>query len=77
MMSLTQLTTLELAAVSGGNTVEQLPTPANMTLEQIFGHFLTTVTNEEMKRFFANNVHVHVNVEVVYYPQLDNCDVMP
>lgn len=75
MMSLTQLSTLELATVSGG-IVEQLPAPTNMTLEQMFTHFLTTVTNDEMKRFFANNVHVHVNVEVVYYPQLDNCDVM-
>lgn len=73
-MSLTQLSTLELSAVSGG-VIEQLPAPTNTTLEQVFAHFLTTVTTDEMKRFFANNVHVHVNVEVVYYPQLDNCDL--
>ena len=67
-MSLTVLSTSELAAVSGGACDPSDPA-CPMTLEQMFLNFLSTVSNEEMKKFIGNNVHV--NVEVLYYPQLD------
>lgn len=65
-MSLTLLSNSEILAVSGAEG-DFPATP--LTLEQMFMSFLTTVSNEEMKRFIANNVHV--NVQVLYYPQID------
>lgn len=65
---LKEISTTDLVAVSGGVDVDQFLT-----------QFLATVTPDELKSFVRNNVHVDVNVQVMYYPQLDtcyDCDIM-
>lgn len=71
MMSLKEISSVELALVSGGVNV----VPADYSVEQFLASFLATVTTDELKDFARNNVHVHVDVQVYYYSQLDSSDI--
>lgn len=59
-MSLKEIATTDLVGVSGG-----------IDVDQFLAQFLTTVTPDELKSFVKNNVHVDIQVQVMYYPQLD------
>lgn len=67
-MALKKLTKTDLVAISGGIDI----TDPNFSVEQFVATYLQGVTNEDLKNFIQNNVHVNVNLQVVYFPQLDN-----
>lgn len=74
-MSLKEISTSDLVSVSGGTDIATISVFPNVNIEQFFLNFLATVSSDEMKNFVRDNVSVDVNVQVLYYPQLD--DVNP
>lgn len=66
-MSLKELAKADLVAISGGIDI----TDPNFSVEQFVATYLQGVSNEDLRNFIQKNMHVNVNMQIVYFPQLD------
>ncbi len=66
-MSLKALAKADLVAISGGIDI----TDPNFSVEQFVATYLQGVSNEDLRNFIQKNMHVNVNMQIVYFPQLD------
>jgi len=65
-MTLQVLSNKDLVNVSGGVDVTMTDPAAQLLLA-----YLSTLNAEDLNNFVQGNVHVNVNVQMVYFPQLD------
>lgn len=65
-MTLQVLSNKDLVSVGGG-----VDTTVSDPAEQLLLAYLGTLSADDLNNFVQNNVHVNVNVQMVYFPQLD------
>lgn len=73
-MSLKEISSTDLIAVSGGADTHIVTVVPNFTIDQFFMNFLATVSSDELKNFIKDNVYVDINIQATYYPQLESAN---